>query len=83
MIGVRQPVEGHGETNSTWPSAGSSVVQLMEAVDEVILTTVTAEMPGGVVSGRGGGGGDDDGQVNVARLDGLKPKEFAAWTHHT
>ena len=44
------PQEVADKQNSIWPSAGSSVVQLMVAVYEVILITDIAESVGAVVS---------------------------------
>ena len=54
--GVEQPVEGQGLRNTTWPSAGSSVVQLISALNWPTLVTemAVAVRPvgteGGVVS---------------------------------
>ena len=58
----------------TWPSAGSFVVQLMEALEDVMFVTETAEMTGGVLSG---GLAAADRQVNVAWVDRLRPAPLA------
>jgi len=48
--GSKHPDDGHGEMNSTWLSAGSSVVQLTVPPEDVTFVTEIAEMTGGVVS---------------------------------
>ena len=49
-ICVRQPDDGHRPMNSTWPSAGLFVIQLIVADEEVAFVTEIDEMTGGLVS---------------------------------
>ena len=49
VIQLDTPGQGP-DGNSTWPSAGSLVTQLMEAENWVRLVTETPEIMGGVVS---------------------------------
>ena len=47
---VRQGLEAHGLTISTWPVAGSSVFQFTVAPEVVIFVTEMPETTGGVLS---------------------------------